>query len=231
MFPESFKEVEVSRLEMENSRLTNLKEKASYFSFDIVHVPGRYHKGPDAVSRVPKEEQDEAELAAIMAGVSTKELQLDILKATRTKEILSCSTSEDKGIQSSLEYKYLDTEVQAQVAMVENKNDMAVTWERIAEATERDQELVFIREVVQSGSHRDILEAKEKFQEYRSIMEKLSALDGVVLYKGRAVIPRSLRGKVLSILHSARQGVSSITKKQNLVFIGLVVRGYKEDQV
>ena len=107
----------------------------------------------------------------------------------------------------------MDTEVQAQVAMVENENDMAVTWERIAEATERDQELVFIREVVQSGSHRDILEAKEKFQEYRSIMEKLSALDGVVLYKGRAVIPRSLRGKVLSILHSAHQGVNSMYRR------------------
>ena len=66
-----------------------MKEKASYFSFDMVHVPGRYHKGPDALSRVPKEGQEETELAAIMAGVSTKELQLDILKATRTKEILS----------------------------------------------------------------------------------------------------------------------------------------------
>ena len=37
---------------MDNLRLTNLKEKASYFSFDMVQVPGRYHKGPDAMSRV-----------------------------------------------------------------------------------------------------------------------------------------------------------------------------------
>ena len=129
------------------------------------------------------------------------------------------------------EFKYLDKDVQAQVALVENETDMAVNWERIAAATERDQELGFIREVVRLGGHRDILEAKEKFQEYRLVMEKLSSLEGGVLYKGRAVIPQSLRGKVLSILHSACQGVSSITKKQNLVFIGLVVRGYKEDQV
>ena len=38
--------------EMDNLRLTNLKEKASYFSFDMVQVPGRYQKGPDAMSSV-----------------------------------------------------------------------------------------------------------------------------------------------------------------------------------
>ena len=102
------------------------------------------------------------------------------------------------------------------MALVENETDMAVTWERIAVATERDQELGFIREVVQSGGHRDILEAKEKFQEDRLVMEKFSALERVVLYKGMAVIPQSLRGKVLSILHSA------CTEEQNLVFIGLL---------
>ena len=71
--------------EIENPRHTNLKEKASYFSFDMVHVPGRYHKGLDAMSRVPKEGQEETYLAAIMAGVSTKELWLDILNANWPK--------------------------------------------------------------------------------------------------------------------------------------------------
>ena len=71
--------------EIENPRHTNLKEKASYFSFDMVHVPGRYHKGLDAMPRMPKEGQEETYLAAIMAGVSTKELWLDILNANWPK--------------------------------------------------------------------------------------------------------------------------------------------------
>ena len=82
---------------MDNLRLTNLKEKASYFSFDMVQVPGRYHKGPDAMSRVSsKVGQEEAELATIMAGISTKELRLEILKASWTKDSSNCSISEDK---------------------------------------------------------------------------------------------------------------------------------------
>ena len=201
--------------EMDNPRLTNLKEKASYFSFDMVHVPGRFHKGPDAMSRVSKEEQEEAELASIMAGVSTKELRLEILKATWTKDSLNCSISEDKGARDCLEeeLKYLHGDIQAQVSMMENKNNTAVTWERIAAATEKDHELGAIREVVESGGYRDVLEAKAQFQDYKLIMEKLSALEGVLLYKGRAVIPPSLRTEVLSILHSAHQGVSSMHRR------------------
>ena len=66
--------------EMENPRLTNLKEKAMYFRFDIVHVPGRFHKGPDAMSRVPRGGLDTAQVAGIMEGVSTKELRLGFLQ-------------------------------------------------------------------------------------------------------------------------------------------------------
>ena len=44
--------------EMENPCLTNLKEKAMYFRFDMVHVPGRFHKGPVAMSRMPTDGQE-----------------------------------------------------------------------------------------------------------------------------------------------------------------------------
>ena len=43
-----------------------------------------------------KEGQEEAELATIMAGISTKELRLEILKASWTKDSSNCSISEDK---------------------------------------------------------------------------------------------------------------------------------------
>ena len=59
---------------MENPRLTNLKEKAMYFRFDIVHMPGRFPKGPDAMSRVPRDMQ--GEVATIFEGASTKDLRV-----------------------------------------------------------------------------------------------------------------------------------------------------------
>ena len=42
-----------SLADMENRRLQNLKEKTLSFKFDIVHIPGKEHKGPDAASRYP----------------------------------------------------------------------------------------------------------------------------------------------------------------------------------
>ena len=67
--------------ELENPRLTNLKEKAMYFRFDIVHMPGRFHKGPDAMSRIPRDKQDDVgEVATILEGVSTKDLRIGFLQ-------------------------------------------------------------------------------------------------------------------------------------------------------
>ena len=39
--------------DIQNRRLQNLKEKTLSYSFDIVHVPGKKHLGPDAASRYP----------------------------------------------------------------------------------------------------------------------------------------------------------------------------------
>ena len=44
--------------EIENHRLTRLKEKALYSNFNMVHVPGRLHKGADAMSRFPHQTWD-----------------------------------------------------------------------------------------------------------------------------------------------------------------------------
>ena len=61
--------------EIDNPRLNNLKEKSLYFRFDMVHVPGRLHKGADAMSRQDRQ----AEVATIMAGSTTKEIRLGFL--------------------------------------------------------------------------------------------------------------------------------------------------------
>ena len=42
-----------SLADIENRRLLLLKEKTLEFQFEIVHVPGRLHVGPDTMSRNP----------------------------------------------------------------------------------------------------------------------------------------------------------------------------------
>ena len=39
--------------DIQNRRLENLKEKTLYYIFDIVHMPGKKHLGPDTASRYP----------------------------------------------------------------------------------------------------------------------------------------------------------------------------------
>ena len=217
--------------EMENPRLTNLKEKAMYFRFDIVHVPGRFHKGPDAMSRMPRGRLDTEQgvVAGIMEGVSTKELRLGFLQnmwSPQTEEgVCDMSDYRDRAIMED-ELRYLGvTELEDRVAgqegkvagceisAVGEKEVMALTWDRLAAATLADPDLGALKGVIETGSHQDVATMGVQFPVYKGVMDKLSTVDGVVVYKGRAVVPTSLRETVLEILHSAHQGVSGMYRR------------------
>ena len=50
-------------------------------------------------------------------------------------------------------------------------------------------------------------------RDYHQFCEHLYSIDGVDIYKGRIVIPPSLRQNCLSALHAAHQGVSSMVSR------------------
>ena len=50
-------------------------------------------------------------------------------------------------------------------------------------------------------------------RDYRQFHEHLYSVDGVVIYKGRIVIPPSLRPNCLSAPHAAHQGISSMVSR------------------
>ena len=59
----------------------------------------------------------------------------------------------------------------------------------------------------------------EEVKGYWDVRSHLRCSDGVVLYKDRIVIPKSLRVKVITNLHSAHQGVSGMySRAQSIVF-------------
>ena len=62
----------------------------------------------------------------------------------------------------------------------------AVTWERLAEETIKDQTLAEIKNVVENGDQEDILELMGKFPKYKSVLDRLSSVYGVLMYKNRA---------------------------------------------
>ena len=65
-----------------------------------------------------------------------------------------------------------------------------------------------------------------ELQEYRKFRADLSTVDGVVLYRGRVVVPRVLQPEVLAALHRAHQGTTGMgLRAQESVWWP----GYKED--
>ena len=207
--------------EMDNPRLTNLKEKALYFRFNMVHVPGRLHKGADAMSRVSSTstpgEVQAAEIGMIMAGSSTKDIRMGFLRqmwSERPVRVMGDIVTGLAKAKLSAEMSDLGRNEMAEISGVgEGEEVIAVTWDRVAAATQADPNLSAIKQTVECGSHENLLDMEKQVPEFKGIMDRLSTVEGVLVYKGRAIIPESLRQSVLDGLHGAHQGCSGMTRR------------------
>ena len=95
----------------------------------------------------------------------------------------------------------------------------SVTWEKIQLATFSDPTMLDLLNMVQEGFPEGNTSLNADLQPYVSLKQSLSAVDGVVLYKNRVIVPPELRAVILENLHSAHQGVSSmISRAQASVF-------------
>ncbi|XP_032233654.1 uncharacterized protein K02A2.6-like [Nematostella vectensis] len=90
---------------------------------------------------------------------------------------------------------------------------MAVTWERVKLETTSDPDLQTLTTIIESGFPEFQHELPPALQEYHRFRQHLHTIDGVILYKNRIVVPTSLRDAILSTLHSAHQGVTSMTDR------------------
>ena len=72
----------------------------------------------------------------------------------------------------------------------------------------------------------DVNPAIREFHKYR---HGLCVIDGVPCYKTRIVVPNKMRGQILSVLHSAHQGVSGMTARaEQTVFWPSITRDIVE---
>ncbi|KAK3752546.1 hypothetical protein QZH41_003484, partial [Actinostola sp. cb2023] len=186
--------------DISNGRLRNLKEKTLRYRFRMIHIPGVQHKAADAVSRHPTGSTNpdllkltddiaaiDLTLHSIMAGTCCNEPQLE-----------SCSHEIDNQLTSSA---------------VSALSTLAITWDRVKLATTSDEDLSQLASIIESGFPRSRHELPPTLHEYFQFHEHLYTVDGVILYKDRIVIPTALRQQILAILHSAHQGVTSMTAR------------------
>ena len=84
---------------------------------------------------------------------------------------------------------------------------MVITWECMVEEARRDPQYRAVASIIKNGGTGTWPAGKEGIKRQR---DHLSVIDGVVVFKGRSVVPPSLRRRVLECLHSGHQGVTSM---------------------
>ena len=91
-----------------------------------------------------------------------------------------------------------------------------ITWELIRNETSKDAAMTTLLIALRSGFP-DELHHLDLIIPQWQLRHSLYELDGVILYKDRIVIPPSIRSNVLLTLHSAHQGVATMSNQARLI--------------
>ena len=95
-----------------------------------------------------------------------------------------------------------------------------VDWNQVRTATNSDSDMLSLLSIIEEGMPDHRSQLPPPFRDYHQFREHLYSVDGVVIYKGRIVIPPSLRPNCLSALHAAHQGVPPWFLEQKHQFFG-----------
>ena len=173
--------------EINNRRLINLKERSMGWQFEIHHVPGRLIPAPDATSRNPFNSLEDVD------GISMSA----VLEAIRSFE----------EIDSSME---MGVVAAAKATLPPHSS---ITWERVRDETSRDIYLLQLIEMAENGFPVSPQLMPPQLLPYWRFRDELSAVDGVLMYGSRVVIPPQLRDQIVMHLHSAHQGISQMNSR------------------
>ena len=89
----------------------------------------------------------------------------------------------------------------------------AITWEMIQAESHNDQQMKTLAEQITKGFPAEKQHMPHDIAEYWDVRDSLNVAKGVILYNDRIVVPRSLRNRVIENLHSAHQGITSMTSR------------------
>ena len=89
----------------------------------------------------------------------------------------------------------------------------AITWDIVKSESEKDSLTRLLSSMVTSGFPSTRSETPPEIAQYWDYRHGLNVMDGVILYNDRIIIPSALRERVLLNLHSAHQGVTSMSSR------------------
>ena len=172
---------------IKNPRIQDFKEATLAWRFTITHNPGKWHKGPDAVSRQPS-----PLLAVTLASKPTE----------YTNDIVDNEPGEERILSAGISNLY-------------SAANSAVSLDDIRNEGKRDQAYSSLINTIQEGFPSSRSNTVPQLREFWEVRERLFTQDHVVYLDQRVVIPSKLRKLILESLHSANQGVSGMRRRAN----------------
>ena len=165
-----------------NPRILSLKERTLPYQFKVCYNPGKWHRGPDAMSRNPSQS-----VSAIFHVTDEEEQEETIL------------------------------------SIGEKVNPILTTVAELTDAAKEDKEYQSLLNLVKKGFPRTKEEIPSALKHFWGVKDRLGIEGNLVTLETRIVIPKSLRSKVLTSLHSAHQGVDSMTRRaeKNIYWPGM----------
>ena len=121
----------------------------------------------------------------------------------RVQTVSSCSSAT---YQDSIE----DIILSSSMSSLKSLATRSITWDTIQSATTSDEDMHTLHELITSGLRESKNEYQASICEYHQFCNDLYTVDGVIIYKDRILVPPALQPEVLSSLHAAHQGVSSM---------------------
>merc|ERR1711954_71549 len=206
------------RLEdIDNMRIRRLKEKTFGWKFKMIHIQGRHHGAPDAMSRgVPSAPPGDESVQALHVQLGDHRDDRDqghadggdvSCKEVRTHMLGLLRSVSDGGISAPDPEVDMSGELLASMDM----GIKSVTWDGVKQAIRRDTTMLQLVNWIEGGCHGKKEGLPSDLQAYWPLRDKLCVSDGVPLYDERTIIPKCMRQTVLKTLHSAHQGVTGMT--------------------
>lgn len=177
--------------DMDNPRLIRLKEKTLQFRFKIVHIPGVRNAAADGLSRYPVGQP-------VPLNLHDEDTAIDVTIIPPRNFLAAIRTNQPMETEICSQHGYSTEIIQS------------ITWDNVRLATTSDPSMSQLINLIEDGFPDSRAEIHPEVRQYYQFRDHLTTFDGVILYRDRIVIPPALRGRVLTALHAAHQGVSQM---------------------
>ena len=191
--------------QIDNPRLLSFKQKASPYSYTMVHIPGKEHVGPDTTSRYPGSEGNGDTLLEPDDGCLSMQATFCLKNGALLGDTVDamaklCDTNE-----SDEEANELENNTAIAIGM-SLSTFQTLRWEDLIEACVLDDDTQEIVRSITEGFPERREDASENIKKVWHCRSELYQVKGVPMVNNRMYIPKGLRPEVLSTLHAACQG-------------------------